>query len=633
MKDQNKTKAQLINELMELRQRIAELESLENEGKRTEEKLQKSEKLLRAFMSAIKESAFVVDTEGIVIISNETLAQRLGTNVNELIGTCIYNYLPPEIARERKTQVDKVIQTGSPSRYEDRRAGMWIDGFLYPIFDEEGRVVNVGVIAVDITERKRAEEEAVQHTKNIEFLSETAMGFVELPAEKDIYRFIGERLRQLIGDAIYVLVNSFDQKTREIRVRALVADDQHMQAVSETLGTDPIVMSFVVSEEAWNGLISGKLVRVPGGIHELSFGEIPKAACDALEKLAGTGDIFVMGFTMKGELYGSATIIMSAGSYLSSRDVVETFMRQAGVALQRKRAEDEIKKLNEELERRVIERTAQLEATNKDMQKEITERKRAEDELKKYQGQLEELVEERTQKIQELERQRTEIEKWATAGLMAARIAHEINNPLAGIKNSFLLVKDAIPQNHPYYEYVGRIDNEINRIARIVRQMFDVYRPEQEIKKEFSVDKTLYEVVALLEAAWRENNITIEIDSKPITMEMPEGLLRQVLYNILVNAIEASPQGGVVKIMTEVDNEILTLSISDQGVGIPLEVQPRLFEPFFTSKDGSRKGLGLGLAVSKDIVEKLGGHIDFESEPGKGTLFRIILPLKSGERR
>jgi hypothetical protein len=218
-------------------------------------------------------------------------------------------------------------------------------------------------------------------------------------------------------------------------------------------------------------------------------------------------------------------------------------------------------------------------------------------------------------------------------GQMAAQIAHEINNPLAGIKNSFSLVKDAVPEDHPYYAYVGRIDNEINRIARIVRQMFDLYRPEQDVKNEFQIDRSIHNVVTLLEAAWRENNITIEIDSKPITMEMPEGLLRQVLYNILLNAIEASPQGGVVKIMTEVNHEILTLLISDQGAGIPLEVQPRIFEPFFTSKHGSQKGLGLGLSVSKDIVEKLGGHIDFESEPGKGTLFRIILPLKSGERR
>ena len=263
----------------------------------------------------------------------------------------------------------------------------------------------------------------------------------------------------------------------------------------------------------------------------------------------------------------------------------------------------------------------------------ITERRRAEEELKKHEEHLEELVKERTKRIRELEGQRGEIEKWAGMGQMAAQIAHEINNPLAGIKNSFSLVKDAVPEDHPYYAYVGRIDNEINRIARIVRQMFDLYRPEQDVKNEFQIDRSIHNVVALLEAAWRENNITIEIDSKPITMEMPEGLLRQVLYNILLNAIEASPQGGVVKIMTEVNNEILTLLISDQGVGISLEVQPRIFEPFFTSKHGSQKGLGLGLSVSKDIVEKLGGHIGFESEPGKGTLFRIILPLKSGEKR
>ena len=140
------------------------------ERKRAEEKLQKSERLLRAFMSAIVESAFVVDTEGVVVIANETLARRMGTNVNELIGTCIYNYLPAEIARERKTQVDNVVRTGNLVRYEDVREGLWIDSYAYPIFGEEGRVVYIGIIAVDITERKRAEETIRRTTNTLQSL-------------------------------------------------------------------------------------------------------------------------------------------------------------------------------------------------------------------------------------------------------------------------------------------------------------------------------------------------------------------------------------------------------------------------------------------------------------------------------
>ncbi|RKY66383.1 MAG: hypothetical protein DRP97_08175, partial [Candidatus Latescibacterota bacterium] len=257
-------------------------------------------------------------------------------------------------------------------------------------------------------------------------------------------------------------------------------------------------------------------------------------------------------------------------------------------------------------------------------------RLRAEEQIRRYNEELEELVHERMARIQELERQQVENEKLAAAGRMAARIAHEINNPLAGIKNSFLLIKDAISEDYPYYEYVGRIEKEIDRIARIVRQMFDLYRPDREESREFPVDEAIRDVVALLEASRREYKATLEVDTGDASalVVMPEALLRQILYNVLQNAIEASPPGGVVRIAVALAEDVLTLTISDQGSGIPEEVGHRIFEPFFTTKSGlTTGGLGLGLSVSKNIVESLGGSLDFESAAGQGTVFNITLPF------
>jgi PAS domain S-box-containing protein len=260
----------------------------------------------------------------------------------------------------------------------------------------------------------------------------------------------------------------------------------------------------------------------------------------------------------------------------------------------------------------------------------ITERKQLEEQLRHYTVNLEKLVDERTTRIQELERQRVESEKLATTGRMAARIAHEINNPLAGIKNSFLLVKDAIPSTHQHYEYVGRIEREIDRIARIIRQMFDLYRQEQDEVSRFRADDAIHDVIALLEPSFREHSVTCEgdVEKAAIVVALPEGLLRQVLYNIIQNAIEASPAGGVVKVVAIVTDDVMNISIADQGSGISEEARSRIFEPFFTTKSKlTTGGLGLGLSVSKSLVESMRGTLAFETKTGAGTVFRIVLPL------
>jgi len=228
------------------------------------------------------------------------------------------------------------------------------------------------------------------------------------------------------------------------------------------------------------------------------------------------------------------------------------------------------------------------------------------------------------------ERMLKENEKLIAQGRMATRIAHEINNPLGGIKNSFLLIKSGVPEDHPYYEYVDIIEREIDRISRIIDQMLNLYRPGKKPITEFSVDEVIRDVMAMLESKCRSNqvSITTEVSKSPLVVNMSRDHLIQVLFNIIQNGIDASPPGGVVKIGVSEHGDMLTISVSDEGDGIPEDLRSQVYEPFFTTKKDSRKkGLGLGLSVCKSILDTMDGSIRFESEIGKGTVFHISLPF------
>ena len=234
-----------------------------------------------------------------------------------------------------------------------------------------------------IADREQNNDVLQTYIRGLSFLARTSTEFVEFPLEESIYQLIGERLKELVGDCV-IVINSYDKEKDRICTRALEGLGKYSKAVLKLIGRNPVGMSFpITDEEARSELAKGKLVMGPPGLYELSFGQIPAGICRRIEDLLSLGDIYGIGFASKGELFGSAIIITRRGSRgLQGKDIVETFIHQAAVALQRREAEEALTKARDELEKRVEERTADLAKANERLRLEIEERKRAEEALR-----------------------------------------------------------------------------------------------------------------------------------------------------------------------------------------------------------------------------------------------------------
>lgn len=250
---------------------------------------------------------------------------------------------------------------------------------------------------------------------------------------------------------------------------------------------------------------------------------------------------------------------------------------------------------------------------------------------------LQSRVEERTSQLRAAQGKLIQSDRLASLGQLAGVVAHEINNPLSAVLNLSVLMErlmrgGGVPpgREEEFRRYLNQVSTETARAARIVQDLLAFSRRArpQRVPTELNavVERTLAVVRHKLDLTRTRLDLELAPGLPPV--ECDPGQVEQVVLNLVMNAAEAMPKGGAVRVRTSHDAEgdALVLEVSDSGAGIAPEHLQRIFEPFFTTKEAG-KGVGLGLAVVYGIVDAHRGSVDVRSEPGRGTTFRVTLPL------
>ncbi|HEX6184274.1 MAG TPA: ATP-binding protein, partial [Pyrinomonadaceae bacterium] len=245
--------------------------------------------------------------------------------------------------------------------------------------------------------------------------------------------------------------------------------------------------------------------------------------------------------------------------------------------------------------------------------------------------------------LAEVQEQLARSRRLATIGQLAAGVAHEINNPLAAITTcAEATLRDikADPETARAAEerqwdyYLEEIVRQALRCKQITRGLLDLSRQKRARRDPVDLNRVVAQAAQLFEQRGAESDVKVEVSADPAVGEVAtdEAMVRQVLDNLLSNALDALGEGGVVRVSTVLDGERVRVEVEDTGPGIAPETLARIFDPFFTTKDPGR-GAGLGLAISLTLAEALGGALTVESRPGKGSRFRLWLPRRTPEKQ
>ena len=623
--------------------------------RRTMEAVRKSEEKYRFLYDASPATSIIIGMDGkLKDVSNSTL-KKLGYSKDEVIGKYALEFVVPE-QREKVASVLERDFKGGPSPQIDVDVYAK-DGSIHTILfapgnlilKEEDQSASILYIGLDVTERKKIEEQLRESEERYKAPFEEALDAIFIAdAETGVLVDCNRAATVLVGREKSELVGKHQRilhPPEEIRGEFSRTFKQHLkEKEGQVLETRVITKKGEIKEVA----IKANLFELRGRkMIQGIFRDITeqKRAEEALKESEEKYRVLVesspnlvaiyqdgalkyvnkamcerLGWTFEEMTSPSFNPIEKTVSQKFQALVKESIAKMLGGA---SLPPFEINlKTRDGLELPVMVKAFGIVYNGKPADEviliDITERKKMEEELERYTEHLEELVEERTKKLREAER-------WAAIGEAAAMVGHDLRNPLTSIAGAAYLLKTTLgsKMDDKTRESLELIEKNVRDSDKIVKDLLE-YSGEIQLELTVANPKSLAEeALSIFNIPENVRVIDLSKNEPGITVDVEK--MQRVFVNLIKNAVEAMPEGGTLSISSRKTNGDVEVSFADTGIGMTKEDVEKAFGPFFTTK---AKGLGLGLAISKRIVEKHGGSILVESTPGKGSTFTVRLPIK-----
>ena len=476
-------------------------------------------------------------------------------------------------------------------------------------------------------ERKKIQDLMKKHTHQFSLLSSATGSITRSESISSIYAITCENIKLLLKrtDSIAIEFNN----SITMHASGLEWLKPWSEKIRSLTGVDidkPIFHIADQKDELLKIFKDGKLHQIKGGLYEIFSGYIGKNDCEELEKLIGIKNIYAVGF-IKGEMFYGGAIIFSP-KMIDDDDskIVETISAQASLSIHKKSIEKELRlseyrfrKLNKELEQKVKERTKDLEFVNSKLNQELTDRIRIEQALKKSETQLIELI--------------------ATKDKFFNIVAHDLKNPFTSLLGSSELLFDNI--HNMDTRSIRKLALILNDSAKsgyaILQNLLDWSRSQTGLLKinpeKFNLNNLINENISTLQLPASNKEIVMSNKVKEdVFVFADKNMINTILRNILSNAVKFTYKSGKVTVTSAKKNNKITVTVKDTGIGIPEDKIKKLFSlETKNSMPGTEneQGTGLGLKLSKEFVEKLGGKIWVESVAGKGSEFKFTIPLNN----